>query len=136
MNNAALSSLKNMRLISCPYCGRIHPKGQCEIKKTWRTHRATEATEVHHSRQWTVKSLEVRERDGGVCQYCLRVENHIVKDGLSVHHIVPLEEDISKKFDDDNLITLCSKHHKAADDGRLDVEMLKRWATENSKKYF
>lgn len=95
-----------------------------------------ESTDVHHSRQWTVKSLEVRDRDGGVCQYCMRVDKYITTEDLSVHHIVPIGVDPSKKFEDDNLITLCPKHHKMADDGLIDAELLKSWAMENLKKIF
>ena len=38
----------------------------------------------------------------------------------SVHHIVPLVEDYEKRLDDDNLITLCSRHHEMAEKGDID----------------
>jgi len=41
-------------------------------------------------------------------------------DGLEVHHIVPLAEDFDRRLDDDNLITLCQAHHKAAERGEVD----------------
>ena len=45
---------------------------------------------------------------------------------LSVHHITPLEEDFSKRLDDDNLITLCPSHHSQADHGIIDRAELYR----------
>ena len=34
---------------------------------------------------------------------------------LEVHHIVPIEEDYSKRLDETNLITLCRYHHELAE---------------------
>ena len=34
---------------------------------------------------------------------------------LQVHHIVPIDEDYSKRLDSTNLITLCPMHHKNAE---------------------
>jgi 5-methylcytosine-specific restriction endonuclease McrA len=36
-------------------------------------------------------------------------------DNIEVNHIIPINEDIDKALDDDNLICLCSHHHKMAD---------------------
>lgn len=40
-------------------------------------------------------------------------------DNIEVNHIVPINEDISRALDNDNLISLCSFHHKMADSGRI-----------------
>lgn len=40
-------------------------------------------------------------------------------EGLSVHHIVPLEEDFELRNDMDNLVTLCSRCHEDAENGRV-----------------
>lgn len=36
-------------------------------------------------------------------------------DNIEVNHIVPIKEDFDRALDDDNLISLCSHHHKMAD---------------------
>ena len=41
-----------------------------------------------------------------------------------MHHIVPLEEDFERRLDDTNLLTLCERHHKAADRGEIDRDTL------------
>jgi predicted restriction endonuclease len=43
---------------------------------------------------------------------------------LEVHHIVPIEEDYSKRLDSENLITLCNMHHKMAEDNKISREEL------------
>lgn len=58
-------------------------------------------------------------------------------DGLSVHHIIPLEilldDDYEKAFDLNNLITLCERHHEAAEAGKISREELIKIAKENGK---
>lgn len=49
-------------------------------------------------------------------------------EGLETHHIVPLAEDDTLAYDDDNLITLCVAHHKAAEQGEFSREALKKLA--------
>ena len=38
---------------------------------------------------------------------------------LSVHHIAKVESNWDKRFEMENLITLCGRHHVMADDGRI-----------------
>ena len=38
---------------------------------------------------------------------------------LSVHHIVPIEEDYNRRLDDDNLITVCDVHHELCEAGEI-----------------
>ena len=39
-------------------------------------------------------------------------------------HIIPLEEDEDKKLDNQNLITLCERHHEMAEQGKIPREEL------------
>lgn len=48
--------------------------------------------------------------------------------GLSVHHIVPIEEDYSLRLDNDNLITLCSLCHSIAETGGIERRYLRSLA--------
>ena len=43
---------------------------------------------------------------------------------VETHHIIPIAEDYNKRLDLDNLITLCSFHHKMADKGEIPREVL------------
>lgn len=59
---------------------------------------------------------------------CCRASGFIVCDGLSVHHIVPLEEDIALAAELSNLITLCSSCHERAEAGMISRAQLIEWA--------
>ena len=43
---------------------------------------------------------------------------------LQVHHIEPLEERFDLRLDDGNLVTLCSMHHRMAEDGDIPRDYL------------
>lgn len=98
---------------SCQYCGKIHDMSfLCQKKK--RKFKSTEESHFRSSSKWTKKSLEIKERDLFLCRICL--EKGIAKwDGLEVHHIVPISENFDLRLEDQNLITLCQKHHKEAE---------------------
>lgn len=107
-------------LKSCPSCGRIHDtKVICEEKRRRMQPRDSEADRFRSTAAWTRKSIHIKERDLGLCRLCL-MEGVICWDGLEVHHIVPLAEDFDRRLDDENLITLCSAHHKEAERGEID----------------
>ncbi|MGN0671243.1 MAG: HNH endonuclease [Anaerovoracaceae bacterium] len=67
----------------------------------------------------------MRQRDKFLCAVCREKGIYQFKD-LSVHHIVPLEEDADRCLDDDNLITLCLEHHKEAEAGKIERSYLNR----------
>lgn len=56
-------------------------------------------------------------------------------EGLSVHHIVKIEDDIDRAFDEDNLITLCRLHHDEAEEGKISQSLLQKIAKENGERY-
>ena len=58
-----------------------------------------------------------------MCEVC-RQQGVYTYSGLEVHHIVPVREDTDRLLDDDNLICLCTAHHKAADRGEISREAL------------
>lgn len=41
-------------------------------------------------------------------------------ENLSVHHIVPLEEDYSMRLSRENLMTVCGTHHEMCEAGVID----------------
>lgn len=65
-----------------------------------------------------------------MCIACLNgLEGTIVKynsQNLSVHHIIPISNDFDKRFDNDNLITLCRYHHERAEKGLIKPDTLRK----------
>ncbi len=127
-------------LKACSYCGRIHDSSYVCPQKAQRQlkyPKDTRAAELRNSSRWQKTRDWIRRRDYNVCQLCLRNYEGTVRlyetEGLSVHHIVSLEEDESKAFDEDNLITLCRLHHEMAEEGRVPREDLIKIAKENSQ---
>lgn len=124
-------------LRSCPYCGRIHDKKYICSKKTIRKKYGTEQNRFRSKNVWTKKAKEIKERDGFLCQICMKKLFETVRQfnsqELEVHHIVPLAEDYDLRLENENLITLCVRHHKMADDGIIPASLLMEIAKENEE---
>ncbi len=112
-------------LKSCKYCGRIHKRSFDCGKKPKRRKEPTKINKFRWSRKWRKKRNDIVERDNHLCQIC-KENNKFTYNNLEVHHIVPLEEDYELRLDDENLITLCTTHHKEADKGDISREHLKK----------
>lgn len=117
-------------LKSCQYCGRIHDKnfdcGKKPVKKKY----FRSADKFRGSNEWKYKREHIKERDNYLCQVCIRKLYGTIRQfnasDLSVHHAVPIEEDYDKRLDDNNLITICNKHHEMAESGEIPrIEILK-----------
>ncbi len=116
------------RLRSCPVCGRVHPiGGGCTRPK--RVKESTKESRLRTCRRWDKTRKAVNERDRHLCRVCLSL-GKLQFDALETHHIIPLSEAPEKAYDEDNLITLCVRHHKAADAGQIDRGLLCRLAGE------
>lgn len=107
--------------ISCKYCGRIHERSYdcgCRPKQIKRKH---EKDAFRSTYAWQRKAEEIKERDKYLCQICIRnlynTTSRINSIDLSVHHAIPLKESYDKRLDNDNLITVCGKHHEMAEKG-------------------
>lgn len=123
-------------LKSCQYCGRIHDeKYICEQKKAVlerrkeRQYKHTDRYEAyHHTTYWTKLSKYVRERDLYICQICGKPANE-------VHHIIKIEEDEKKAFEETNLISLCHRCHLMAEKGLITKDKLSEKVKESIEKY-
>lgn len=115
------------RLKACAYCGRIHA-GACSQKQA-RIKEATELTKLRTCRRWDQVRQGVYCRDHNLCRACWE-SGRLTVDGLEAHHIIPLSERPDLAYDPDNIITLCTRHHKAADRGEIDRRTLHRLASE------
>ena len=115
-------------LKTCSICGRIHDFDK--VCYTQKNKKVTNQNKFRNTYIWQEKRNEIRERDMHICQVCLRdkydtdfVYNY---EGLEVHHIVPIEEDYSRRLDSYNLITLCNMHHRMAEEGIIEREYLQK----------
>lgn len=123
----------------CPTCGKIVDMHHtCNKKRKYKYD--TRSSDIHHSSEWTKKSIQIRARDGGIDQAAINgldVEHPkpYICQGTEVHHIIPLKERPDLAFDDDNLITLSSHTHKLAEDGIISKAALKRLAEANNIRY-
>ena len=67
--------------------------------------------EFYNSAEWkNLRNQKFFDADG-LCELCRK--NGIIKESKEIHHIIPIEEDWSKRLDYDNLIALCSDCHNA-----------------------
>ena len=112
---------------ACQYCGKIHDKNfRCE--KAPEYERGNSEDKFRWSYEWKCKREYIKRRDRYLCRACFCGLQGTLKrlnnSDLSVHHIIPLKIDFSKRLDDDNLITLCAAHHEMAESGEISAETL------------
>lgn len=128
----------DLMLKSCAYCGRIHDTKTGCPKKPIRKKYETGQNRFRSKNVWTKKSKKIRERDGFLCQICIRKLYRTTKqynyEHLEVHHIVPIQTDYDLRLEDSNLITLCERHHSMAESGEIPAELLHRIAEEQIRK--
>lgn len=122
---------------SCVYCGRIHDsKYDCGMKpKKFKKRNIKDA--FRSTAMWQRKTVEIKERDGYLCQICLRdlhgTKRRINHEKLSVHHAIPLQEDYEKRLDNDNLLTVCDMHHEMAERGIIPYDEIKEIIDEQER---
>ena len=108
-------------------------------RKSQRTSKNKRIYDFHRSHKWKGKSIAIRERDNYCCQICIRglhnPERQYETDNISVHHIVPVAEDWEHRLDDENLITLCPRHHEQAEKGEIKRDELQKIAKEQEKRW-
>ena len=119
-------------LKSCSRCGKVHEKGYvCSAGKVLQP-RESEADRFRNKQIWRKKAAQIKKRDYQMCRVCERGEyNTVIRynaHNISVHHIVPLEEDFTRRLDDENLITLCRYHHELAEKDEIPRDFLKNLA--------
>ena len=113
---------------TCSFCGIVDYNHVCPYKNKQK--RKSISNTIRQTNKWHKKSIEIRERDNYLCRICrlnlydtVRQYNN---DYIEVHHIIPLQIDDTKAFDDNNLISLCHYHHELAEDGTIPKEELLR----------
>lgn len=114
---------------SCSYCGRIHDYNyDCPMKPKPKGNRDKDIEKFRGGKLWKAKRKEILERDKGLCVVCrlgIGCEPDLIP-ADSVHHIIPLADDLDRRLDDDNLISLCAYHHEVAERGEIPAADLLR----------
>ena len=114
-------------LKTCSVCGKIHDFNKV-CRKPIRK-KTTESSRFRNTYEWKNKRESIKIRDKYLCKVCMSgkhdTDYRYTYNELEVHHIVPIEEDYSKRLDSNNLITLCQMHHKMAENGKISREELK-----------
>lgn len=129
-------------LKACSSCGRIHDsKYLCEHKikeiRNRQKKKYTKQNDFRGTKAWKNKRKEIKERDCFCCQVCIRelydAERKYETENISVHHAIPIEQDYDRRLDNDNLISLCQKHHEMAESGEIPYEIVKAIIDEQEK---
>lgn len=68
-----------------------------------------ELDQIYNTSRWKRARKTVLIRDHYLCQECKR--RGLITQSNTVHHIVPLRDDLSKAFDLSNLETICVPCH-------------------------
>ena len=125
-------------LKSCQYCGRIHDSKYICKQRAIKKKQITEADKFRWTSKWQKKREEIKKRDLYLCQICIReLYNTVTKynmEELSVNHNIPLNEDYSKRLDNDNLLTVCDYHHEMCESGEIPREEVQRIINEQENK--
>ena len=65
--------------------------------------------QFYNSSEWkTLRNYKFGQADG-LCENCKK--NGIVRAAREIHHVIPIDEDWSKRLDYENLIALCPDCH-------------------------
>lgn len=64
----------------------------------------------YRTKQWTMFRDYILSRDNYLCQECLKDKQ--LTPGNTVHHIITIREDYSKRLDESNCITVCNACHE------------------------
>lgn len=128
-----------MSYVSCKYCSLLHKRGEvCPNKPLSNYKKDTTANRFRNSRVWRKKAEAIKKRDSYLCQCCIRQFHNTIRqynyDDLSVHHIISIAKDESKKLDNDNLITLCRFHHGESEKGAISIDVLLKITDEQNNK--
>lgn len=107
--------------------------------KTKRDYKRSDKDKFRWTMDWQRKREEIRGRDNNLCQACIRRLNGTMYtytyNELEVHHAEKLNDAYEKRLDNKNLLTLCNKHHKMADNGEIPYKLIKSIIDEQESKY-
>lgn len=102
----------NIRLVSISkkYCELCEAKVNNRHKEYKKYRKDIKEQSFYSSDPWRLKREKIKDKDNGCCLLCLN--EHKIKSMDTVHHIIELKEDWDKRFEEDNLISLCESCHQ------------------------
>ncbi|MFR3569540.1 MAG: HNH endonuclease [Paraclostridium sordellii] len=102
----------NRRLVSISkkYCEVCEAKANDRHKEYKKYRKDIKEQSFYSSDPWRLKREKIKDKDNGCCLLCLN--KHRSKPMDTVHHIIELKEDWNKRFEEDNLISLCESCHQ------------------------
>ena len=102
----------NRRLVSVSkkYCEVCEAKSNYRHKEYIKYRKDIREQSFYSSDPWRLKREKIKDKDNGCCLLCLN--EHKSKSMDTVHHIIELKEDWNKRFEEDNLISLCESCHQ------------------------
>lgn len=120
---------------ACSKCGKIHDYTYKCSKGSYRRfsdRQDVEASKLRSKSSWQRKREDIRARAFNLCEYC-KAQGVYTYDNLEIHHITKLADNLDGLLVDSNLICLCQKHHRQADNGEISKdELIKLVATRDS----
>ena len=103
-----------------PYSMKRCPKCEAKAKKERKENiryykqitydRDSKYNKFYKSKEWIKGRQLAIVRDHALCRDCL--DKDVITPYNTVHHIVPIKEDWSRRLDIDNLICLCESCHQ------------------------
>lgn len=104
------------------YCAKHQPQEveqRADAARQYDTaRRDRQSAEFYHSKAWRAARQQVLMRDHGLCQDCLA--DGRLRPADTVHHIIGLKEDWTKRLQLDNLSSLCAPCHNRIHGDRRD----------------
>ncbi len=98
-------------------CGKLHELGQrCPVAKArererWAEQSRHRGPRPYNTKRWQDVAKAAKQRDGHRCRWNGCAETR----GLQAHHV---EDDPARFFDLENVVTLCTPHHRQAEHDR------------------
>ena len=95
----------------CSHCGKRVPRGEkcgCSFKREYTPPEGTRR--LYHTARWAKLQHTIMQRYSGLDLYAMTVHKQI-ETAVTVHHIVPAEDDPSRFWDPDNLIPVSRHSH-------------------------
>lgn len=126
--------------ITCAHCGVVKRGHICPHKKRHYKDGDKQSDKFRSTKVWQRKREEIKQKSKYLCAVCFEGKHHTMNilnhRNLEVHHIVPLAENYNKRLDNDNLICLCSFHHKMAEKcliTRTELNEMVKWRDKNEE---
>ena len=120
----------------CSSCGKLLKLGySCPNCKNKRYNKRNSLQDkFRNSVKWQKKRKEILTNAKNLCEVC-RDKGELNYSNISIHHITPLLENMNEALNNYNLIALCSRCHKEAEEGKIDKQYMFELAEKREAEY-